>query len=247
MNSAASSSAAATLRVPTASNRDGVRVTPAFLRSFMRPEEDPAAKLFRDNRSAMYKRMEWAAREQKFKIEYAVEGTADIRLLQRVHTKLTHWAQSKGFYVTPGAQRPYAIIVSWDPIETPQSVTDEEKNNRNSVAVRRWQAHREMRAEDDADWMQLFGYAGNDGGTGADARNGDWRSSPATTAGVLASPPMPIGNTWLFNSNASGNFTQEAVQEARRTLQRAAAVAGANAGAGSGARNDDESLTNSSE
>lgn len=119
------------------------RVTPALMREFMKTWEDPADAHFKKHRERLFRVMELAARQRQFSAEYSVldEASATEAELQEVYCRLVRALTDKCFKVKASSTRARAFIVSWDPVDTPESVTSSERQNPASVAAKRlrWQ------------------------------------------------------------------------------------------------------------
>lgn len=138
-----------TVRTPT----QKTEVTPAFLRSLMPSGPDPEDELYRKKQHELYRMMELAARQNKFEVTFTVVD-ADIEeadaqsseMLDRVFYRLINWLarpknKASAFHLRPSPKAQRSITVSWDPIETPASITPVEKTDPNSVTYRRIRRH----------------------------------------------------------------------------------------------------------
>lgn len=133
-----------------ANNGSGrVKLTPEHMRSLMKQWSDPLDVLFDKHRLLLYKTMELAARDNLFETEYVVqdEETADDARLDLLYRRLMRWAQKSGFSVRVGGRVLRSMILSWDPLATPDSVTTAEVDDPQSVAARRIRAHRSFQGE----------------------------------------------------------------------------------------------------
>lgn len=126
-----------------------VKLTPEHMRSLMKQWSDPLDVLFDKHRLLLYQTMELAARDNLFETEYVVQDdeTADDARLDLLYRRLMRWAQKSGFSVRVGGRVLRSMILSWDPLATPDSVTAAEVEDPQSVATRRIRAHRSFRGE----------------------------------------------------------------------------------------------------
>lgn len=115
------------------------KVTPDFMRTLMGYYPDPADNLFRKHQKNLYKLMEIKARMTEMSVEYSVsdDTVTDEAILQSVMDRMIVWLRNNLFAVRPSSKVMRGFVVSWDPVDTQQSITQAEKQDPDSVAMRR--------------------------------------------------------------------------------------------------------------
>jgi len=219
------------------SSKSSARVSPAFMRSLMPGWPDPLDELFRKHRLALYRLMELNARQQKLSVEYSVtdDVVTDERLLQCVYERLTNWLMEKRFHVTVGSRSARSFVVSWDPVHTPNSLTEEEKNNRESVAARRLRSYQQSASRDDPDLLSVLGFGTphsrlQEQHAAAPSSTRDSNCSDAYQHQLAAPPQAPDARSRsMFHSLLDERSDISEVRKQAQTMaRRAANVAGAN-------------------
>lgn len=119
-------------------------VTPAFLRTLMPQGPSPEDQLYRKKQQEVYRIMELAARQNLYEAAFTVVDAdiEDERMLDIVYDRLVRWLTrprdpTNSFSVKPSSKALRSFVVSWDPLETPQSVVEAEARNPHSATYHR--------------------------------------------------------------------------------------------------------------
>lgn len=123
-------------------------VTPAFLRTLMPQGPSPEDQLYRKKQQEIYRIMELAARQNLYEASFTVvdADVEDERMLDLVHERLMRWLtrpkdERNAFCVKPSSKALRSFVVSWDPVETPRSITETESQDPHSATYHRLKRH----------------------------------------------------------------------------------------------------------
>jgi hypothetical protein len=241
------------------------RVTPALMRTFMETWEDPADVHFKKHRERLFRVMEQAARQRKFSAEYSVldDASASEAELQEVYCRLVQSLTEKNFKVKASSTRARAFVVSWDPIETPESVTERERRDAQSVAIKRLRWEKRQRALGNPETRSLLERLGFVAETDSNDATAFGAPNAAAAAhcdqdflGDLLAPPSTVQHH-AVRSRAHGydahireqqdSYPRTVLERTKRTADRAAQIAGAGRGEDALADDAGRSLTRSSD
>lgn len=205
------------------------RVTPSQMRSLMPPLPDEEDECFRWNQRKCCEAMEMEARQCRWETSYTVPDmdAYEASVLDAVFQRLGRWLRNESFDVRADSARPRSLIVSWDAIRTPDSITSEERSNQKSNAMIRLKSvHRASSRQNDtdADYVDYepspSPYPTSSANATAAATTGGggrlaeyYRQQWPGTSAIAQQQPQP--QQWLFSQ-----WLESANMEATRMLQQ---------------------------
>ena len=110
-------------------------VTPAAIRKSMKPIRDIEFEYLKKFQTELFRSIVRAKENDLYHADFTLASRElDEFTMDFIFTKLIAVLRIQKFFVAVGTSTPRSFVVSWDPILTPDSITQEERDNPNSIA-----------------------------------------------------------------------------------------------------------------
>ncbi len=110
-------------------------VTPSSFRGSMKPIRDTEFEYLKKFQTELFRSMVTAKDAGLYNADFTLASREiDEYTLDYLFDRLVQTLRAQKFFVAVGPAAPRSFIVSWDPILTPDSITQEERDNPNSIA-----------------------------------------------------------------------------------------------------------------
>ena len=110
-------------------------VTPSSIRKSMKPIRDVEFEYLKKYQTELFRAIVRAKENDLYDAGFTLASRElDEYTLYFIFAKLIAVLRAQKFFVAVGDAVPRSFVVSWDPILTPESITEEERNDPNSIA-----------------------------------------------------------------------------------------------------------------